>query len=141
MGSGGEKSMSMLRGGCLCGAVGYAVEDDFAAAFYCHCSRCRRATGSAFKPMASIKTGKLSLTHGAEKVLFYGTPPQTHDAHCGTCGSFLYSVIAENGNTHVAMGTLIDTPSVRPSFHMFVGSKAAWYEITDELPQFEAMPG
>jgi hypothetical protein len=73
--------------------------------------------------------------------LFYGTPPQTHDAHCGTCGSFLYSVIAENGNTHVAMGSLIDTPSIRPSFHMFVGSKAAWYEITDGLPQFEAMPG
>lgn len=133
--------MGMLRGGRLCGAVGYEVEDAFAAAFYCHCSRCRRATGSAFKPMASIKTGKLQLTHGAVQVLLYGAPSQTHDVHCGACGSFLYSVIAENGNTHVAMGTLIDTPSVRPSFHMFVGSKAVWYEITDDLPQFEAMPG
>lgn len=132
--------MTMLRGGCLCGAIGYEVEDAFAAAFYCHCSRCRRATGSAFKPMASIRTGKLSLIHGADRVLFYGTPPDTHDVHCGVCGSFLYSVIAENGNTHVAMGTLRDVPAVRPSFHMFVGSKAPWYEITDDLPQFDGMP-
>lgn len=132
--------MSMLRGGCLCGAVSYAVEDGFSAAFYCHCSRCRRATGSAFKPMASIKTSSLRLTSGADQVLIYGTPPQTHDVHCGVCGSFLFSVIAENGNTHVAMGTLIDPPSIKPSFHMFVGSKAPWYEITDSLPQFEAMP-
>ncbi|MFD1251770.1 Glutathione-dependent formaldehyde-activating enzyme [Devosia equisanguinis] len=132
--------MSTLRGGCLCGAVGYEVEDAFAAAFYCHCSCCRRATGSAFKPMAAIKTGRLRLTYGAELVLYYGTPPRNHDVHCGTCGSFLYSVIADNGNTHVAMGTLIDAPTVRPSFHMFVGSKAPWYEITDSLPQFEGMP-
>ncbi len=132
--------MTTLKGGCLCGKVGYEVEDDFAVAFYCHCSRCRRATGSAFKPMAAIKTGALRLTDGADQVLIYGTPPGSHDVHCGTCGSFLYSVIAENGNTHVAMGTLIDAPSVRPSFHMFVGSKAPWYEITDSLPQFDGMP-
>ena len=133
--------MTMLEGSCLCGSVGYEVEDAFAAAFYCHCSRCRRATGSAFKPMASIKTGRLRLTRGEDALLIYGTPPGSHDVHCGTCGSFLYSVIADNGNTHVAMGTLIDTPSVKPSFHMFVGSKAAWYEISDGLPQFEGLPG
>ncbi|MBJ3784065.1 GFA family protein [Devosia sediminis] len=133
--------MTTLKGSCLCGAVAYEVEDDFAAAFYCHCSRCRRATGSAFKPMASIKTGKLALTEGREQVLIYGTPPGSHDVHCGRCGSFLYSVIAENGNTHVAMGTLIDSPSVRPSFHMFVASKADWYEINDDLPQYEGLPG
>lgn len=133
--------MTMLRGGCLCGDVAYEVEDAFAAAFYCHCSRCRRATGSAFKPMASIKTGSLRIVQGESGVLHYGDPAETHDVHCGRCGSFLYSVIAENGNTHVALGSLIDTPSVRPSFHMFVASKAAWYEITDDLPQFEGLPG
>lgn len=132
--------MSMLKGGCLCGAVGYEVDDAFDAAFYCHCSRCRRATGSAFKPMASIKTGNLRLTQGSDDLLIFGTPPGSHDVHCRSCGSFLYSVIADNGNTHVAMGTLIDAPSVRPSFHMFVASKAPWYQITDDLPQFEGLP-
>ncbi|MEQ9637544.1 MAG: GFA family protein [Devosia marina] len=133
--------MTMLKGSCLCGAVTYEVEDAFEAAFYCHCSRCRRATGSAFKPMALIKTGRLRLVQGEANVLIYGDPADTHDVHCGQCGSFLYSVIAENGNTHVAMGTLVDDPKVRPSFHMFVGSKAPWHEITDSLPQFEGLPG
>jgi hypothetical protein len=41
---------------------------------------------------------------------------------------------------HVAMGTLVDAPSIRPDKHIFVGSKAAWYEITDGLPQFDAFP-
>ncbi|WP_338719527.1 GFA family protein [Devosia sp. XK-2] len=133
--------MTMLRGSCLCGATTYDVEDAFDAAFYCHCSQCRRATGSAFKPMAAIRTGKLRLTKGEDALLIYGNPPDNHDVHCGTCGSFLYSVIAENGNTHVAMGTLVDDPGVRPSFHMFVASKAPWYEIADDLPQFEGLPG
>src|SRR5690606_2536908 len=115
------------------------VEDAFAAAFYCHCSNCRRATGSAFKPMASIKFDRIRLTRGSDRVLVYGNPRETHDIHCGRCGSFLYSHIAGNGNGHVAMGTLVDAPSVKPSFHMFVASKAPWYEITDTLPQFDGL--
>lgn len=132
--------MKHLKGACLCGAVEYEVEDAFAAAFYCHCTRCRRATGAAFKPMASIPFEKIQLTRGRSDLLIYGNVDSTHDLHCSHCGSFLYSYIAENGNGHVAMGTLLDTPSIRPMFHMFVGSKAPWYEITDELPQFEQFP-
>jgi hypothetical protein len=41
----------------------------------------------------------------------------------------------------VAMGSLIDPPSIRPDHHIFVGSKAPWYEITDDLPQFQEYAG
>lgn len=132
--------MDMLRGTCLCEAVAYEVADEFHAAFYCHCSKCRRATGSAFKPMAAIRFDRIRLTRGEGDLLIYGEPPHTHDIHCRHCGSFLYSFIADNGNGHVAMGTLVDTPSIRPQFHMFVGSKAPWHEITDDLPQFAGFP-
>lgn len=130
----------VLRGGCLCGAVGYEVEDAFSAAFYCHCSRCRRATGSAFKPMASIPYDRVRLVRGEADLLLYGEPEGSRDFHCGRCGSLLYSYIAENGNAHITMGTLIDPPSIQPSFHIFVGSKASWYEINDDLPQFDELP-
>jgi hypothetical protein len=60
-----------------------------------------------------------------------------HDAHCGTCGSLLYSVVREGAYVHVTLGTLVDTPTIRPTAHIFVGSKAPWYTITDGLPQFE----
>jgi hypothetical protein len=38
---------------------------------------------------------------------------------------------------HVAMGTLVDAPSIRPTAHIFVGSKAPWFSITDDLPQYQ----
>lgn len=129
----------MLRGECLCGAVGYEVKDAFAAAFNCHCSKCRKATGSAFKPMGVVPHAAVSLTRGQDALLIYGDPDATHDVHCAVCGSPLFSVI-DNGNTHVALGTLIDTPTIAPQFHIYVGSKAPWYEIADGLPQFEALP-
>lgn len=56
---------------------------------------------------------------------------------CSACGSLLYSVVREGAYVHVTMGTLVDEPRIRPSEHIFVGSKALWYEITDDLPQYE----
>jgi hypothetical protein len=133
--------MRMTRGACLCGAVQYEVAGDFDAAFNCHCSRCRRATGAACKPMAVTRSGNVRLVKGQADLLIHGTPPGSHDVHCRQCGSFLYSYIAENGNIHVAMGTLVDAPGIQPQFHIFVGSKAPWHEITDDLPCFEEFPG
>ena len=60
-----------------------------------------------------------------------------HDAHCRRCGSLLYSLVRNGAYVHVAMGTLLDDPSIRPTAHIFTGSKAPWYSITDDLPQYE----
>ena len=62
---------------------------------------------------------------------------KAQNAHCKLCGSLLYSVISDRALVHVAIGTLVDDPSTRPSQHIFVGSKANWFTITDDLPQFE----
>jgi hypothetical protein len=129
-----------LRGGCLCGAVQYTVEDAFEYAMNCHCSQCRRSTGSAFKPLAGIARDKLRVTRGGDAIAIFGEA-EGHDAHCKTCGSLLYSVVRDGAYVHVAMGSLTDAPAIRPSMHIFVGSKADWYEITDDLPQFVAFPG
>jgi hypothetical protein len=106
----------------------------------CHCSNCRRTTGSAFKPFAGIERDKLAITSGRESLLIYGED-SGHDAHCNICGSFLYSLVREARFVHVGMGTLIDAPSIRPTMHIFVGSKAPWFEITDDLPQYEGHAG
>jgi hypothetical protein len=129
----------ILRGGCLCGAVEYAVEDAFEYALNCHCSQCRRSTGSAFKPLAGIGRTLVEVVRGADAVMTYGGG-ETHDAHCRTCGSLLFSVVRQGRYVHVAMGTLKDELAVRPSMHIFVGSKAAWYEIMDDLPQHSEFP-
>ncbi len=131
-----------LSGKCLCGAVHYAVADEFVYAANCHCSNCRRATGSAFKPFAGIARDKLSIIKGDEDLMIFGEEAG-HDAHCVRCGSLLYSVVRDGAYVHVAMGTLVDAPSIRPSKHIFVGSKAPWFTIADDLPQYQehAEPG
>ncbi|CAH2399584.1 Aldehyde-activating protein [Mesorhizobium escarrei] len=126
----------MLAGKCLCGAVKYAVADGFIYAANCHCSNCRRTTGSAFKPFAGIERERLSLTQGEDNLLIFGDETG-HDVHCKTCGSLLYSVVRDGAFVHVAMGTLVDEPTIRPTQHIFVGSKAKWFTITDDLPQYE----
>jgi hypothetical protein len=87
----------MLTGKCLCGAVSYEVADAFVYAANCHCSNCRRATGSAFKPFAGIESGKLRIVEGRDRLMIFGDP----------------------------------------AAHIFVGSKAPWYAIADDLPQYE----
>jgi hypothetical protein len=128
-----------LAGQCYCGAVRYEVADEFSYALNCHCGNCRRATGSAFKPFAGIERHKFRVVDGEAERLIYGD--DTHDAHCARCGSLLYSVVREGKWVHVAMGTLVDAPSIRPTAHIFVGSKAPWYEITDNLPQYRSHVG
>ncbi|MDQ0572825.1 hypothetical protein QFZ42_004659 [Variovorax paradoxus] len=124
-----------LAGRCLCGAVRYTVADEFAYALNCHCSDCRRATGSAFKPFAGIERHQLAIAEGQDKLLVFGEK-DAGDMHCGQCGSLLYSVVRDGTFVHVTLGTLIDNPSIRPNAHIFVGSKAPWFTITDDLPQY-----
>ena len=126
----------MLTGKCECGAVRYEVEDAFLYAINCHCSRCRAATGSAFKAFAGIEREKLELVDGVDGLLVHGED-DLNDTRCATCGSLLYSVVREGAYVHVALGSLVDAPSLRPTKHIFVGSKAPWFEITDDLPQFD----
>jgi hypothetical protein len=126
----------VLVGMCRCGAVRYEVSDAFVYAANCHCSECRAATGSAFKAFAGIEREKLEITKGLENVAVFGEE-DLNDTRCRACGSFLFSVVRNGAFVHVSMGSLVDAPTIRPTKHIFVGSKAAWFEITDDLPQFD----
>jgi hypothetical protein len=132
----GDADTRVLLGECGCGAVRYRVADAFLYAANCHCSRCRAATGSAFKPFAGIERAKLEITDGLDALLVFGEE-DLNDTRCGACGSLLFSVVRDGAYVHVALGSLVDAPAIRPTAHIFVGSKAPWFEITDDLPQFE----
>ena len=129
---------NVLIGECGCRTVRYRVADAFLYAMNCHCSRCRAATGAAFKPFGGIEREKLEITDGEDALLVYGEE-DLNDTRCGTCGSLLFSVVREGAYVHVALGSLVDEPSVRPTKHIYVGSKAPWFEITDDLPQFDEL--
>lgn len=126
-----------LDGGCTCGAFRFVVDDAFGYALNCHCSRCRRTTGAAFKPFGGIERDRLRLVAGDPDTLMIVGEPYGHDARCPHCGSMLYSVVRAGEYVHVPYGVLADAPARRPEAHIFVGSKAPWHEITDDLPQHD----
>lgn len=126
-------------GRCCCGAVRYAVEGAFAYALNCHCSQCRRVTGAAFKPFAGIARECLVVTQGEDALLVMGTA-ENNNTSCGRCGSLLFSVVRDGAYVHVTLGTLEGDPGIRPSAHIFVGSKAPWFEMGDDLPRYERFP-
>ena len=129
----------MLRGCCACKSVAYEVSDEFVVAFNCHCSNCRAVTGSAFLPWGEIEAQKLRVTKGEDALIRIGDPNGHHTRRCGKCFSLLYWTGYE-GKIRVPYGSLIDGPTLKPTAHIFVGSKAPWYEIRDDLPQYDEDP-
>jgi hypothetical protein len=129
----------VLRGRCACNAIAYEVSDDFVAAYSCHCSNCRALTGSAFLPWGDIEREKLRVTKGAESLRLEGDPDGAYAMRCAECLSLLYWTPRER-YFRIPYGTLIDEPALKPMGHMFVGSKAPWHEIRDDLPQYDEYP-
>jgi hypothetical protein len=126
----------VLRARCACRAVAIELADEFEAAYNCHCSNCRAMTGGPFLPVGRIARDKLAVTKGAELLRVEGDPDAAHEVRCGECLSLLYWTSRE-GYFGVPYGTLEDEPTLKPLYHQFVGSKAPWYEILDDLPQYD----
>ena len=129
----------MLRGRCGCRAVCFEVADEFVVSYNCHCSNCRAETGAAFLPWGQIEREKMRFVRGERSLLIEGDPEGRHVTRCGKCFSVLCWTVSEQ-MLRVPYGTLIDSPTLRPMGHMFVGSKAPWYEIRDDLPQHQEYP-
>ncbi len=87
----GDRKSAMLTGSCLCGKVAYSILGTLGRAFYCHCSRCRKASGSAFASNATIEAGQFELTRGQDALSRYDFGSGLQRVFCGTCGSPIYS--------------------------------------------------
>lgn len=126
----------MLRGACLCGKVTYEIRGTPPLVYYCHCGTCRKATGSSFATNMMVPTADFVLTGGRELLAAYESSPNKRRWFCSGCGSPVYSQAESTQHVlSVRCGTLEGDPGVRPSVHIWVGSKAPWTDICDGLPQ------
>ena len=132
-----------VRGSCLCAAVGFVVEGQPLRAVNCHCGRCRRARSAAHAANLFTAADGVRFTRGESHRISYKVPQARFftQVFCRACGSPLPRIDPERGIAVVPMGALDDDPGIRPQFHIFVGSKAPWFDIADDLPQHaEAAP-
>ena len=132
--------MDSIQGRCLCCVVVFEVADDFKYAGYCHCSQCRRLSGSAFSSFGGIVDSNLKIVSGSDFITFYKKSESSNIAFCKKCGSHLFSQKTALGLYHVRLGVLDRSPTLQPQAHIFVGSKAAWFNFCDDLPKFSSLP-
>jgi hypothetical protein len=124
----------------LCGSVRYEIRGDIGPGFYCHCSRCRKAGGSAFASNAVVAADDFVVVEGEAALKTYTGSSGLHRVFCSHCGSPIISRREGVPQVRVRLGTL-DTPLEHgPQAHIFTDSKADWWEIRDELPQYAEAP-
>lgn len=131
-----------VTGSCLCNKVSYAVSGNLGIFQYCHCSRCRKFTGSAFAANILVAPDDFRWLEGDEYVARYELPDTRHFAtsFCTSCGSSLPWVAQSGRSVIVPAGTLNADPRIRPMQNIFCASRASWYTNPGELPKHDALP-
>ena len=126
----------MLSGSCLCGGVKYEVSSGIQTVTNCHCSLCRKMSGSAFSSGATVPTASFRFVSGQDLLREWESSPGYYRVFCGRCGSPLIKRKASDPDSlRLRVGTLDSDPLVKISKHTHVRSKAPWVEIDDGLPQ------
>lgn len=133
----------MIRGSCLCGEVSYEISGRPTGVVLCHCSRCRKARSAAFASNLFVADAGFAYASGADAVASFKVPDAERFTHffCSRCGSTAARGFAPGGAALAPAGGLDGDPPLAERTHIFVGSKAPWFEITDSLPQREEAPG
>jgi len=140
----------MIKGSCLCGGVRFEIERAVGPFELCHCRRCRKATGSAFFSGMYVRTEDFQLVEGKELITTYEAPilrepPAYRVSFCNRCGSPVPNpgpkskrrLRSRNRDLEIPGGLLDDDPGLRPDKHIFIELRAPWFEITDQLPQYD----
>jgi hypothetical protein len=128
--------VTAIEGHCLCGAVRYRIDAAPLAMYHCHCAQCRHASGASFATNLLVRTESFSVTAGAQALASFESSPGKQRYFCLRCGSPIFSAAEATPQIRsVRGGTVAGDPGVRPTAHIHVASKSAWFEITDGLPE------
>lgn len=126
----------MFSGECLCGKVCYEVDGVINDVSHCHCKMCQRIHGAAFGTYGAVQRRDFKWLSGKDMVKTYRSSDTMTRTFCGHCGSTLQAILdVEPHQFYLALGSANADPGCRPGYHIFVDSKAPWFEINDNLPQ------
>ena len=127
----------LYSGSCLC----YEFDVEPQVTVTCHCSKCRKATGSAFGIWTLVAKDHFRWTGGADQMGEFGSSDHGRRLFCRQCGSTLGNLTTLRPEfMHLAAGTLDRAPNLNIKFHAYAASKASWYQISDSLPKFDELP-
>jgi hypothetical protein len=122
----------MARGQCNCGAVAFEIDAELSDVFMCHCSICRRATGSSAIAVVLVENKAFRWLQGEDQVATWKKPGADWQCwFCRVCGSPLPGA-NDKSRTFIPAGLLSSGGEhLKVAHHIWVGSKAVWDEIAD----------
>jgi len=128
------------EGSCACGLVRYRAVGPLSEMIHCHCSDCRKRHGAAFATHVGVSKDRFTILQGHEAIRVYVTGADVQRSFCSVCGSNIASDSPSWDEVYFTAGTL-DTPLAGlRQLHIFVRSKAAWFDILDSSPQHATYP-
>jgi hypothetical protein len=127
----------MHTGSCLCQAVKYEIQGELTAVGHCHCSKCRKVSGTGSNAVCYASPEHLIWTKGETEISKFVFPDGWSSTFCSKCGSPLPQCVPDGSLCLVPAGTLDEDPGPDIMGHIYVGSKASWDVIGDTAPQFD----
>ena len=126
----------MIRGSCLCGGIRFEYGRAVTQVGMCHCSQCRKVSGTASNAVIVVQEAELRWLAGEELRHTFSKPSGWRSTFCRVCGSPVPQTLPRAAAYWVPAGLLDDDPGLRIGGHIYVGSKAPWDEIAETAPQF-----
>jgi hypothetical protein len=135
-------SENKVNGSCFCKNVSYQIAGNMGVFQYCHCSRCRKITGSAHAANLFVAPDDFKWLSGEESVGRFDSPETKYFAtsFCKNCGSSLPWLSKSGQVVVVPAGSLDGDPGIRPTQNIHCGSRPDWYTAASSLPEHEEMP-
>ena len=135
-------SQSILYGSCLCGAVRYEVTGEPKRFYHCHCSRCRKVTGTGHASNMFVQPGALKWLSGEEQVRTFKVPEAQRFSNnfCATCGSRVPRQAKDTDIVLIPAGSLDVAAPIGPQARIFFGSRASWSCTDDNIPVYPELP-
>ncbi|WP_442581526.1 GFA family protein [Mesorhizobium sp. ASY16-5R] len=129
-----------MSGSCQCGGVSFRISGAFESFFLCHCSRCRKDTGSAHAANLFSSEAAVTWLSGQGSIKTYRVPETRHEkSFCSECGSALPRV--QDGFVVVPAGSLDSAVPIRPTAHICFASRAEWDERLEDVARMDGLPG
>lgn len=131
-----------MEGGCLCGGIRIALNDQPGALVYCHCSQCRKTGGSAFNAVVPIDMNAFEVIDPEGLLRAYRSGPDKARYFCGRCGAQIYSRRDGSKTVRMRAGIVDDLTGVQHDGHIYFADAAPWFSSRDDLPRYDALePG
>ncbi len=128
----------MITGHCECGRVSFEADSEITDFSHCHCSQCRRMHGAAYATFAGVHRDKFHYLSGESDLSIYKSSDNHKRVFCSVCGSNILVELTDYlDELYLSMSAIDGDPDRPEGYHIYVGSKAPWHEITDGLKQYE----